>query len=76
MIQDILLSEHASPQTRLQAARDILDRLGWVPPKRVLRCEDGERELEEMSLAELEVLASGHNGIRLDDLSLQELADE
>ena len=75
VIQDILLSEHATPQTRLQAARDILDRLGWVPPKRAEAVKPAQRrELVEMTLEELEVMASGDPYVRLDQDSLRRLA--
>lgn len=58
-IQDILLSDRVSPQTRLQAARDVLDRLGWVPPKRGDIVEPpADRPLEKLTLDELEQLAA------------------
>ena len=74
VIRDILLSTQVSPQTRLAAARDILDRLGWIPPKRVEAQETVPHFAEEMSLAELEAVVSGLPGVRLDDASLRELA--
>ena len=76
VVKDIMLSEHASPQTRLQAARDVLDRLGWVPPRRAEIVPDGPPEVEEMSLAELEEFVSGQRGVRLDSASLELLANE
>ncbi|WP_158980582.1 terminase small subunit [Parasedimentitalea maritima] len=77
VIQDVLLSEHASPQVRLQAAKDVLDRLGWVPPKRPEAIGPVERqELVEYSLHELETLASGNPYIRLDNESLHRLAEQ
>ena len=76
VVKDIMLSEHASPQTRLQAARDVLDRLGWVPPKRAEMAADAPSEIEEMSLQELQEIVSGHRGIRLDQASLQQIATQ
>lgn len=58
-IQDILLSDRVAPQTRLQAARDVLDRLGWVPPKRAdIVVPPVARPLEKLTLDELEHLAA------------------
>ncbi|MCA0857824.1 terminase small subunit [Phaeobacter italicus] len=75
VIEELLLSENVSPQLRLQAARDVLDRLGWVPPKRPDPIsEPAERELTELSRYELETLASGNPYIRLDDESLRAIA--
>lgn len=74
VVRDIPLSEHASPQTRLQAARDVLDRLGWMPPRGAERIEGEQGQLEEMTLQELEELASGRNGVCLDEQSLEQLA--
>ncbi len=74
VVKDIMLSEHASPQTRLQAARDVLDRLGWVPPKRAQVANDAPSELEEMSIQELEEMVSGQRGVRLDVTSLETIA--
>lgn len=62
VVRDIMLSDQVSPQTRLHAARDILDRLGWVPPRRVILEERAEKSIEEMTRAELEYLVHGMNG--------------
>ncbi|MEX5563578.1 terminase small subunit [Pseudophaeobacter sp. 1A16562] len=77
VIKELLLSDNVSPQLRLQAARDVLDRLGWVPPKRPdpIR-EPAERELTELSRYELETLASGNPYVRLDDESLKMMASQ
>lgn len=58
VIKEVLLSEQASPQTRLQAARDILDRLGWVPPRRAEVVQGQVSELDRMSIEELEAIVS------------------
>lgn len=76
VIRDVLLSPNVAPQTRLQAARDVMDRLGWVPPKRADIVAEDARPLEELSLRELEEFASGHRGAKLDEASLIELAQE
>lgn len=60
VIKEVLLSEQAAPQTRLQAARDILDRLGWVPPRRAELARDCVPELDRMTIAELEAIVSEH----------------
>jgi hypothetical protein len=39
-----MLSEHASPQTRLQAARDVLDRLDGVATRRTEAMEPTDME--------------------------------
>ena len=33
-VRDILLDPKSPARVRLSAAQDVLDRLGWVPPKR------------------------------------------
>lgn len=54
-IHNILLSDQVAPQTRLQAARDVLDRLGWVPPKRgEITSGRAEEQLEHLTREELE----------------------
>lgn len=37
VVRDILLSDRVAPQTRLQAARDVLDRIGWAGFRRAGR---------------------------------------
>ena len=76
VVKDIMLSEHASPQTRLQAARDVLDRLGWVPPRRAETVDPTPLELHEMTISQLEEMTSGQRGIRLDQASLAMIAQD
>lgn len=66
VVRDILLSEQVSAQTRLHAARDILDRLGWVPPRRVIQEERVQKSVKEMSRAELEELVGSMTGVDAD----------
>ena len=48
------------PQTRLAAARDILDRVGFVAPKRAeLAVTIANKSLNELSREELERIAGG-----------------
>jgi hypothetical protein len=48
------------PQTRLAAARDILDRVGFVAPKRAeLAVTVADKSLNELSREELERIAGG-----------------
>lgn len=67
VVRDIMLSEQVSAQTRLHAARDVLDRLGWVPPRRVIHEERTEKSVEEMTRAELEYLVAGLPGTDTDE---------
>ena len=57
----ILLEDpYTPPSTRLAVARDILDRVGFIPPKRPeLVSEFTRREIEQLSIEELEKIASG-----------------
>lgn len=58
VIKDLMMSESAPASVRLQAARDILGRLGWVPPKRPDPVQETkERDLVALSRYELETLA-------------------
>jgi hypothetical protein len=76
VVQQVLLSDHAPPQVRLQAARDVLDRLGWVPPKRPEPvAPSAPKALEELSRAELESMVSGSRYHRLTTDALKEKAD-
>jgi hypothetical protein len=53
------------PQTRLAAARDILDRVGFVAPKRAeLAVTVADKSLNELSREELERIAGGGVGGR------------
>jgi phage terminase small subunit len=74
VIKDIMLSEHASPRTRLQAARNVLDRLGWVPPRPAEVVPMHQLNWKKMTLDELEEFVSGHRGVGLDAQSLQLVA--
>jgi hypothetical protein len=77
VVQEVLLSPTVSPQLRLQAARDVLDRLGWVPPKRPEPVTNtGPRDLTECSLEELETMVSGSPYVRLDNESLMKLSGQ
>lgn len=67
VVRDIMLSDQVSAQTRLHAARDILDRLGWVPPRRVIHEDRTEKSVEEMTRAELEYLVAGLPDTNADD---------
>lgn len=76
VIKDLMLSGSTPASVRLQAARDILDRLGWVPPKRPDPVQEPkERDLVELSRYELETLASGNPNVMLDDESLKAMAE-
>ncbi len=76
VIKDLMMSETAPASVRLQAARDILDRLGWVPPKRPDPVQQAkERDLVELSRYELETLASGNPNVMLDDETLKAMAE-
>ena len=77
VIHDVLTSDLASPQLRLKAAKDVLDRLGWVPPKRLdAQPQETSKELEEYSLEELETMLTGNPYLRLDTASLEKLASQ
>ena len=76
VLRELLLCDRTPASTRLQAARDVLDRLGWVPPKRQEMVDEGAgRALVEMSIEELEVFVSGDKRVRLDLPSLERLAE-
>ncbi len=50
------------PQTRLAAARDILDRVGFVAPKRAeLAVTVAEKPIQDLSRSELERIANGES---------------
>lgn len=53
-----MLSDQVSAQTRLHAANDILDRLGWVPPRRVIQDDRVDVSVQEMTRAELDYLVA------------------
>lgn len=64
VVRQIMLDPAASPQTRLTAARDILDRLGWVPPRRaeVSLYQALPSAIDELSREELMAIAYGGTG--------------
>lgn len=60
VLRRIMEDEKVSSATRLAAARDVMDRLGWVPPKRSeLKVELRNKPLTEMTREELERIAAG-----------------
>ena len=62
-IRELMESELTPPQTRLSAARDLLDRLGWVPPKRANLVDDpASRDVALLTREELEAIAAGAAG--------------
>lgn len=76
VIKEIMQSDTVPASVRLQAARDVLDRLGWVAPKRPDPVgQNQERDLIELSRYELETLASGNPNVMLDDASLKAMAE-
>jgi len=69
VIKEIMLDPNASPQTRLTAARDALDRLGWVPPKRaeIAPMAPAQRSPESLTREELEeIIRRGEQAERED----------
>lgn len=59
VIRDLMLDPDAPPRTRLAAAKDVMDRLGWVPPKRAdISISSPQKALTQMSRDELEALAA------------------
>lgn len=59
VLQELMTNEATPPQTKLSAARDLLDRLGWVPPKRVDTINNFEnKDLTQLTRQELEKIAS------------------
>lgn len=60
VVRQVMLDPAASPQTRLTAARDVLDRLGWVPPKRTeASMYQAPPTIDELSREELMAIAYG-----------------
>jgi len=62
-LRDLLSNSDVPPSVRLGAARDALDRLGLMPPKRidpVIELE--EKDVTEMTRAELELWVA-RNGV-------------
>jgi short-subunit dehydrogenase involved in D-alanine esterification of teichoic acids len=53
VLNDLMDDEDASPKIRLDAAKTILDRAGFVPPKASDAPTVGEKSLHEMSRDEL-----------------------
>lgn len=59
VLRDLMADPAVSSQTRLTAARDVLDRLGWVPPRRAEAMPlQASRSIEEMSVAELRAIVA------------------
>jgi phage terminase small subunit len=55
VLKGLMADETAPASTRLGAARDVMDRLGWVPPKRSeIKFDAGERTADDLTTAELE----------------------
>lgn len=60
VINEVMSDPEVAPQVRLSAARDILDRMGWVPPKRIaVETNLKKKSLYEFTRQELELIASG-----------------
>lgn len=57
VVRDIMLDLDAPPQTRLTAARDVMDRLGWLPPKRA-DAAPVHRTINQLTREELEEIAA------------------
>ena len=53
VLASLMDDEDASPKIRLDAAKTILDRAGFVPPKALEAPTVGEKSLHEMSRDEL-----------------------
>ena len=53
VLANLMDDENASPKIRLEAAKAILDRAGFVPPKAPEAPAVGEKALHEMSRDEL-----------------------
>ena len=61
VIQAIMIDPKTPANTRLNAARDILDRLGWVPPKKSsISIRDETNDLTKLTIEELTAIALGH----------------
>jgi len=60
VLRGLMEDEKASAATRLAAARDVMDRLGWVPPKRSeMKVDVTKKDLLDLTREELEILAAG-----------------
>lgn len=59
VIREMIEDPETSPAVRLSACRDVLDRAGYTPPKRVeARVEVETLDIERLSRAELEELVA------------------
>lgn len=58
-IGELMMDERTPATTRLAAAKDVLDRLGWIPPKRTVKTDHRTKRIQDMSITELELVASG-----------------
>ncbi len=62
-VRHLIQSPDTPASVRLAAARDVLDRIGHVPPKRAeIKVEAVNGDLHKMSREELERLAGAGNG--------------
>lgn len=60
VLADLMQDADAPPQVRAACARDLLDRAGHIPPKRVDVAFDwATKPFEQMTRAELERIAAG-----------------
>ena len=59
VLHELLENPETPPQVRLSAARDVLDRLGWVPPKRAEMVDDRSlKPVYKLTRAELEAIVA------------------
>lgn len=57
VLRELMMDPAVSPQTRLTAARDVLDRLGWVPPRRSEMAPLApSKPIEDMTVEELKAI--------------------
>lgn len=62
VIHAIMIDPKTPANTRLNAARDILDRLGWVSPKKSsISIRDETNDLTKLTIEELTAIALGHH---------------
>jgi hypothetical protein len=60
VLADLMLDPDVPPQVRAGCARDLLDRAGHIPPKRMdVSFDWAAKPLDRMTRAELEALAAG-----------------
>ncbi|GHF13856.1 hypothetical protein GCM10017044_04930 [Kordiimonas sediminis] len=74
VIRDLMTDPDTPPRTRLAAAKDIMDRLGWIPPKRTdVSFSSQVRDITTMTRAELEEAATGISGFSPSPQLLEEM---